>query len=315
MSGRAEEEFRHEVFSVVGHDPGPIEAGKIIRFSSNGKPSDDSGWCRLFDDLRGGVYGDFRTGVSSHWTATPREQMSPLARSAWLRQLSEHRAATAAQRQASWKEAEGYIAHLWNECQPVTRRDPVDIYLRCRLAVEAFAPPDCLRLHPSLSYSHNGQRIGSFPAMVAPVTDAAGKILALHRTYLDAKGRKATVPGAVKKLTSASGPLMGGSIKFYGPEGARIGVAEGIETALAAYLGSGIPTQAAYSAGALAAYKWPEGVRRLLVFGDADETGRAAAEDLRHRCANDRVVCLVMTPDTEGTDWADVWASREDVSA
>ena len=44
-----------------------------------------------------------------------------------------------------------------------------------------------------------------------------------------------------------------------------VGVAEGIETALAAHAASGIATDAAYCAGNLAAWSWPSCARRLVV--------------------------------------------------
>ena len=51
--------------------------------------------------------------------------------------------------------------------------------------------PPVLRLHPSLSYWDGGQRVGSYPAMVASVVDAEGGIVSVHRTYLmaDASGK------------------------------------------------------------------------------------------------------------------------------
>jgi hypothetical protein len=264
----------------------------------------------LFEDRRGGVGGDFRSGVRFDWSATPRERMSPLERSLWARQLAAHRQKREAERVAEWARAEGYIADLWADCEPVTRGDPVNRYLCRRLALDSFTPPACVRFHPKMSYSHEGRRIGLYPAMVAPVTDTAGKILALHRTYLTPYGDKAEVPGAVKKLTRACGPLIGGSIKLYEPARGVLGIAEGLETALAAFLGSGVPSQAAYSAGALAGFVWPRGLRRLVVFGDADSAGRNAAANLRERATDAGLSCRVMVPQREGVDWADVWSER-----
>jgi putative DNA primase/helicase len=43
------------------------EPGKVYRFSTNGKVSDDAGWCKLFADLQGGVFGDQRSGLSETW--------------------------------------------------------------------------------------------------------------------------------------------------------------------------------------------------------------------------------------------------------
>ena len=59
---------------------------------------------------------------------------------------------------------------------------------------------------------------------------------------------------SVKKLTGAAGPLAGACIPLFKPAHGCIGIAEGIETALAAWCASGVPTVAAYCAGNLAAY-------------------------------------------------------------
>jgi phage/plasmid primase-like uncharacterized protein len=133
--------------------------------------------------------------------------------------------------------------------------------------------------------------------------------VALHRTYLTADGRKAAVP-SVKKLTEAAGPVAGACIPLHKPQSGVIGIAEGIETALAAWLASGVPTVAAYCAGNLAAWHWPGGVRRLVIFADADKAGREAAEKLRTRALAARLRAEVLTPTTPGADWCDVWAQR-----
>ena len=89
-----------------------------------------------------------------------------------------------------------------------------------------------------------------------------------------------------------------------------IGIAEGNETALAAWCASSVPTVAAYCAGNLAAWRWPASVQRLVIFADSDIAGREAADTLRARALAARLRCEVLTPTAEGTDWCDVWAER-----
>lgn len=83
--------------------------------------------------------------------------------------------------------------------------------------------------------------------------------MAIHQTYLTADGYKADVP-SVKKMSPTAGSLAGGCIPLADANKGVIGVAEGIETALAAGLGSALPVVAAYSATCLAASGSP-GVR------------------------------------------------------
>jgi putative DNA primase/helicase len=130
---------------------------------------------------------------------------------------------------------------------------------------------------------------------------------------LTADGNKAPVPN-VKKLTRAAGPLAGACIPLHDPQHGVIGIAEGIETAQAVHLASGLPTVAAYCAGNLAAYTWPPGVRRIVVFADADPAGAAAAQSLKARAMHAGLSVPVMTPTTPGADWCDVWAQRAAVA-
>jgi putative DNA primase/helicase len=47
-----------------------IVPGKMIRFGTNDRKSDKAGWCKLFDDGEGGVFGCWRQGISETWQAS-----------------------------------------------------------------------------------------------------------------------------------------------------------------------------------------------------------------------------------------------------
>lgn len=283
-----------------------IEPGRIHRFSTSDRASDKAGWCQLFEDGRAGVFGDFRRGISSVWTAQQRELMTQAERADMARRLLQAQAQRSAQRQGEQALNAQRISDLLAETVPVTDGDPVSRYLRRRGL--AGPVPEGLRLHPGLTYWDGGDR-GSYPAMIAPLIRPDGLVLALHRTYLTADGGKAPVP-TVKKLTGAVGPLAGACIPLHDPQNGVIGIAEGIETAQAAHLASRLPTVAAYCAGNLAAYTWPAGVTRIVVFADADPAGAAAAQSLKARAMRAGLSVAVMTPTKPGADWCDVWAQR-----
>ncbi|MBL4556781.1 MAG: toprim domain-containing protein [Rhodobacteraceae bacterium] len=67
------------------------------------------------------------------------------------------------------------------------------------------------------------------------------------------------------------------------PEDGHIGIAEGIETALAAHALFGTPVWAALSADGLARFQWPEGTRRVTIYADAGDAGRQTAATLSDR--------------------------------
>ena len=306
--------FRAAILAALGHAPEVIEPGRLHRFSTNGRRSDAAGWAKLFHDLRAGFFGCYRQGFSEVWSASDRARMTPAERAELAQQVAQARAEREAEQRQRWAQNRERNARTWQACRPLVPGDPVTRYLRRRLQAAPWPLPGCLRYHPALAYWHEGAEVGRFPAMVAAVTSPAGDLLALHRTWLTADGRKAAVPGAVKKLSGAAGPVLGGCIRLAWPRaGERLpvfGIAEGIETAMAAELGSGVPTVAAYSAGALSAWQWPAEAAALVAFADHDEAGQQAAEKLRQRAARAGLPVTVTTPTEPGSDWCDVWAAR-----
>lgn len=303
------EAFRAAIEAALGAVPDAIEPGKLHRFSTNGRRGDSSGWCKLFVDLRGGVFGDFRAGISETWSAADRRSMTRSERADLARQVMAATAEREREQRAQWAKNAERICALWRECSPLVPGDPATLYLKRRGFAGVWPLPECLRFHPKLDYWHDGEKLGTFPAMLAPLTTNDGRIVALHRTYLTRDGRKADVP-TVRKLTAASGPLAGSCISLFRPANGTLGIAEGIETGLAAWLASGAPTVAAYSANNLAAWQWPLGVRRIVIFGDNDKAGADAAEKLRQRARAAGLSVNAMLPTEPGSDWCDVWSQR-----
>ncbi|MDL2339285.1 MAG: toprim domain-containing protein [Pseudomonadota bacterium] len=312
MSGACED-FRTAMLATLGHAPDAIEPGRFHRFSTSGRRSDSAGWCKLFDDLRGGVFGCYRQGIGETWSAADRRTMTREQRIELARQVATATAEREAQQRQQWADNAQRIARTWAQCVPVLSGDPCALYLKRRGLSEVWPLPEVLRLHPALPYWHGTEKLGTFPAMVAPIVAPNGRTVALHRTYLTTDGRKADLPSP-KKLTSAAGPLAGACIPLHRPARGCIGIAEGIETALAARCASGVPTVASYCAGNLAAWQWPPGVQRLVIFADADKAGREAADTLRARALSRHLRCEVMTPTDVGSDWCDVWAASRPAS-
>ena len=198
-------------------------------------------------------------------------------------------------------------AALWAESEP--SGEAVSRYLAAR-GLAHWAIPSCIREHPGLAYWHTDDHgelhnLGNFPAMLAPIVGSDGKLLAIHRTYLG-DGCKAIVP-TPKKLTVSAGLLAGACIALARPRGGVIGIAEGIETAAAASLGSGLPVVAAYCAHALSGFHWPRGVERLVIFADNDPAGQQAAAVLAQRADRAGLTTKTLTPSKPGSDWADVY--------
>lgn len=297
-----------ELMQVLKAAPRAIEPGRFARFGGPNKPF----WCLLFEDRRAAIYGDWRNGSVYVWKAHSSRPETAADRARIAQETARAMAARQARQAAGYAKAARHIADLLAESRAVCSGDPVARYLVNRGLVGVPVPP-CIRLHPGLPYwNDEGELQGTYPAMLAPLVAPNGVTVALHRTYLSGDGCKAPV-ATPKKLTAAAGPLAGACTPLYGPRAAdrAIGVAEGIETALAAAAGSGMPAVAAYSAWGLATYEWPPGLRRLVIFGDNDDAGRNAADKLTARATRAGLHVEAVFPRTPGADWADVWASRD----
>jgi phage/plasmid primase-like uncharacterized protein len=307
--------FRAAILAALGHAPEVIEPGRWVRFPTIDRRTDSAGWCKLFEDQRGGVFGCHRQGIVETWTGTDSATMTRQQRAALARQVLTATVEREAKQRLHWAENAQRIAQVWSQCVPLVPGDPVTLYLKQRGIRGVWPLPEVLRLHRALPYWHGPEKLGTFPAMVAPIVAPDGRFVALHRTYLTRDGGKADVP-TVKKLTGAAGLLAGACIPLHETSRARVlGIAEGIETALAAWCASAVPTVASYCAGNLAEWRWPAGLRRLVIFADADKAGRDSADTLLGRAVRAGVQASVMTPTDPGADWCDVWAARGAVEA
>ena len=235
--------FRVSIMAALGYAPEVIEPGRFHRFATSDRRADDAGWCKLFDDMRGGVFGCYRQGISETWSAADCSTMTREQRAELARQIMAATAEREAQRRQQWVENARRIAQVWAQRVPLVPGDPVTLYLKRRGFGGVWPLPEVLSYHRALPYWDGGNKLATFPAMVAPIVAPDGRTVALHRTYLTRDGRKAEVP-TVKKLTGAAGPLAGACIPLHKPVRGCIGIAEGIETALAAWCASGVPTVA-----------------------------------------------------------------------
>lgn len=193
------------------------------------------------------------------------------------------------------------VRRIWSESEPVCKGDPVWLYLNRRIGIELI--PACLRYHPALPYV-DGESIDYYPALVAAVSSHENQGIGVHRIYLTADGKKAPVDKAKKLM--AGKPMNGASIKL-GAAGEVLGIAEGIETALAASRKFSVPVWAAISANLMEQWLPPSVAKKVIVFGDNDAsyTGQASAFALAKKLRLKGIDVDVQIPELAGTDWAD----------
>lgn len=203
------------------------------------------------------------------------------------------------------------LRRVWSEARPLQVGDEVMRYLAGRgLSVDRF--PDSIRLHPALSYFDGETFVGKFPAMVARVVGLDCSGLTLHRTYLQ-DGRKALVESAKKLMPGKA--ISGGAVRL-SPTGSCLGIAEGIETALAASELFGLPVWSCISAHGIESFEPPAGIDRMIIFADNDAsfTGQRAAYAAAFRLTQRGIKVDVRIPDMPG-DWLDVLNASRRVAA
>lgn len=226
------------------------------------------------------------------------------------------------------------LRRVWGESLPITdpKAEPFWRFLfRRGLSVQPLQNEKAFRFHPALSYfDDNRNFIGRFPALLSGVSNADGAPLTVHRLYLSEDGRKAEDSdpriGAGQSRKMMAIPYsrfpewdVDQSLAIrIGAPGKILGVAEGLETALAAYMATGIPTWSTIAASFLEKFTPPEGVEQVLIWADLDRsyTGAKAAVELKQRLWSIGVRAQILLPEADipdgkkGVDWNDIWLER-----
>ncbi len=213
------DQFRTEIAAAGLTPPDNINPdGKIHRFSTNGKPRDDSGWYMLhLDGIAAGAFGCWREGLQSNWCSKSDTSMTAAEREAHRRRIdamkvqrdadtAERQAAAAVEAERRWQAAQAYIQHD---------------YLTAK-GVQTY-----------------GLRVDTAGALLVPMRDTAGTLHSLQSIAAD--GEKRFMPGGrVKGCYHAIGK----------PDGAVI-VCEGYATGASIHECTGQAVAVAFNAGNL----------------------------------------------------------------
>jgi phage/plasmid primase-like uncharacterized protein len=145
-----------------------------------------------------------------------------------------------------------------------------------------------------------------YPAMLALIVNVRGEQIGCHKTFLKPDGSgKADLPKELQRETC--GQFKTGAIRL-APVSARLLIAEGIETTLAAMQMFGLPGWAAICAVAIARIELPVEVREVVIAADRDENGagqRAALSAQKRLQSEGRSVRILLPPNI-GEDFNDV---------
>lgn len=171
-------------------------------------------------------------------------------------------------------------------------------------AIPQAARHSSLRFHPSCYYRDlSTGHTTSYPALIAAVTDAAGTITGVHRTYLECPALDPRTVGkaAVETPRRALGGLLGNAVRFGFPFDRPVPVlvaGEGLESMLSlTEVLPAMPAVSALTANHLAAFRLPDGCQRLYIAADADAAGRHGIRALSRRAQGLGIVPLVLAPE------------------
>jgi putative DNA primase/helicase len=210
----------------------------------------------------------------------------------------------------SLRATDSRVDALWRETVPLADSKVALKYFE-RRAIPLPQNPDAVRFHPRLVYEDGSDPTGrprKFPALVSAIRNPKGELTAVLRTYLTSRGEKAAVLHPKKILGSG---IKGGFIPLAVPDDyGKIGIAEGVETALSVTRLTQTPCIAVQSCWNLRHFTPPEGVKRVVFFADNDVSFAGqreafnAAYDLKLR--NPKLSVDVQLPPEKGRDWNDV---------
>ena len=215
----------------------------------------------------------------------------------------------------SFKEIATHIQGMWHtvKSMPQDKRDEAAQQRAIRNAWEgswqpSTASPAALYLKNRLGRPWASKAIREYSGgMIALISDVDGKPVNVHLTALTRDGNKNEAANPIKRVMAGKLPE-GCAIRIW-DSAPVMGIAEGIETAMAAAIMFKMPVWAAINGSLLAKWVPPEEARTIHIFGDNDLnfTGQSKAFALANRISVQfgREV-IVRIPDRIGQDWNDV---------
>lgn len=199
---------------------------------------------------------------------------------------------------------------LWLSSDPLCSSDFVSLYLHKRGLV---LTPLNVRYNKACYESDSKTKM---PAMVARIQNNQGMPVGVHRVFID-NNIKAKI-ASPEQMMPATESLKGSAIRLFSSQNKLLrpdilGVAEGIETAIACTQLYSIATWACINAPLMHSWLPPASIKKVVVFADNDANyvGQEAAYRLGRILHSRRLIVQVIVPVDTGTDFNDILLNRK----
>jgi putative DNA primase/helicase len=236
------EQFRAAILSTGLAPPREILGdGKLHRFPTNGKSTDDSGWYALhLDDVPYGAFGCWRSGLNKSWCGKAVNDMTKAELESYRARVKFIQTQRLAELEERQRQASAAAALIWSAAVPAADHE----YLN-KKGVEA---------HGIKCDGHH---------LLVPMRDSEGKLQSLQT--IAPNGSKRFQPGGRVK----------GCYHSIGKPGEMVVVCEGYATGASIYEATGLAVAVAFNAGNLSPVakalraKYPQ--MKLVVAADDDQ--------------------------------------------
>jgi len=196
VASNPEQAFQSAIAAVGLPPPDTIIAdGKIQRFSTNGKGSDDAGWYILhLDNIPAGSFGNWREGRTEAWCIIERSAQTPEQQKQYATLLKSMQNARQRAKKAEHDAAAQMAQTIWAAATPIDDAAGHGYLVKkgiqphgARLIETDAARAHCGRLSPTLSGA----------LLVIPMRNAAGELRSLQ--FITDDGTKRPLTGGEKQ--------------------------------------------------------------------------------------------------------------------
>lgn len=284
-------QFREAMLNTGLTPPAIITPGMLHRFPGKGKgKGNKAGWYVLFDDLKGGVFGDHSSGIKGHWQADGWEKLSSEEQEAFHQRCETERKQRDIELQQRHEASVAKAKEILNSATGEVNTHP-------------YAALKKVSLGPRIKRGAWPQRSWD-DALLVPLYDKDQKLCTIEA--INTYGEKNFLKGGRKKgCFYPFGKISGAD---------RIFIGEGVATVAAVYASTDTPSVAAMDAGSL--YHVAVAIRELVPKAQiillADNDLKSDGSNIGVKAATEAaraVAGIVATPElnNEECDFWDLW--------